>query len=95
MRIRNATDIGLIIRDRRKALGLDQKALAARAGVGRQWIVSVEKGKPRAEVDLILRTLDALGLRVLVEASESSPTSRGTAAVDLNAVIDRARRRRS
>jgi len=41
-------------------LGLDQKTLAAQVGVSRQWIVDVEKGKPRAPMSLVLRTVEAL-----------------------------------
>ena len=43
-----AADIGAIIRARRRKLGLGQAALAKRVGVGREWIVDVEQGKPRA-----------------------------------------------
>ena len=62
MRIRTPLDLGALIRERRIALRLDQKTLAAKVGVSRQWIVYVEKGKPRAEVGLLLRTIDALGI---------------------------------
>ena len=60
MLARNATDIGLIMRERRRKLGLDQGELARRIKVSRQWIVEIEKGKPRAEIGLVLRALDAL-----------------------------------
>ncbi|HTT24860.1 MAG TPA: helix-turn-helix domain-containing protein [Candidatus Sulfotelmatobacter sp.] len=59
MRIRTPVDLGAFIRQRRIALGLDLKSLAAKVGVSRQWIVEVEKGKPKAEIGLVLRTLDA------------------------------------
>ncbi len=62
MLARRPEDIGLLIRDRRLELGLDQRTLAERARVSRQWIVELEKGKPRAELGLILRTLAALEL---------------------------------
>ena len=64
MRIRTPTDLGALIRDRRIKLGLDQKSLAQKVGVSRQWIVEAEKGKPRAEIGLLLRTIDALGIRL-------------------------------
>jgi HTH-type transcriptional regulator/antitoxin HipB len=56
MLIRTPQDLGFVIREQRKKLGLDQSELARRAAVSRQWIVEVEKGKPRAEVGLLLRT---------------------------------------
>lgn len=39
MRIRTPVDLGALIRERRKALRLDQKTLAEKVGVSRQWIV--------------------------------------------------------
>ncbi len=67
MRIRTPLDLGLVIRDRRRKLGLSQADLAHKAGVGRQWLVAVEHGKARAALGLVLRTLNALDLSVSVE----------------------------
>ena len=63
MQIRNMRELAAGIRAERKRLGLSQAALAERAGVGRDWIIGLEKGKSTAEIGLILRTLRALGLR--------------------------------
>jgi hypothetical protein len=41
MLIRTPSDLGALIRDRRMKLGLDQKSLAGKVGVSRQWIVAV------------------------------------------------------
>ncbi|MGH7298057.1 MAG: helix-turn-helix domain-containing protein, partial [Polyangiaceae bacterium] len=60
--VRTPTDLGALIRDRRRRLGLDQRALAERVGVSRQWIIEAEQGKPGAAVGLVLRTLQALGV---------------------------------
>ena len=67
MNLRSPTELGLAIRARRKSLGLDQKTLAERVGVSRQWIVEVHGGKERAEVGLVLRILRALGLDLTIE----------------------------
>ncbi len=93
MRVRSAEELGLVIRERRRKLGLNQRELAQRVGVSRQWIVGVEKGKPRAEVDLVLRTLNVLGLDLDVEARENRPRDLppGIPDIDIDAVIDRAR----
>jgi HTH-type transcriptional regulator / antitoxin HipB len=72
MRIINPTDLGLAIRDRRRKLGLGQRELADRVGVSRQWIVEVEHGKARAEVGLVLRTLQALEIGLFLEAGDST-----------------------
>lgn len=94
MQIRTVKDLGAIIRDRRKKQGLDQADLAARVGVSRQWIVEVEKGKPRAEVSLILKTLDALGVMIDLEddAPKKSSKPAKSETVDIDAVIENARR---
>jgi HTH-type transcriptional regulator/antitoxin HipB len=90
MRIRTPQDIGLTIRERRLQLGIDQSDLARRVGVSRQWLVEIEKGKPRAEIGLVLRTLRELDLDVWLgdlPSTESQPAPE----IDLNRVIERAR----
>ena len=75
MRICTPLDLGLVIRHRRRKLGLSQSALAEMAGVGRQWLVAVERGKARAEVGLVLRTLDVLDLTLSADASAQDRTT--------------------
>ena len=89
-----AADIGAIIRERRRKLGLDQGALAKRVGVGREWIVDVEKGKPRAGIELVLRTLTALGLSIGVSEKAAPRTAKVARAIDLDRIVDSARRTR-
>jgi transcriptional regulator with XRE-family HTH domain len=55
-------EIGDVIRSHRLALGLTQAALAGRAEVSRKWLGEVEGGHPRAELGLVSRLLDELGL---------------------------------
>jgi HTH-type transcriptional regulator / antitoxin HipB len=94
MIVRTPTELGAAIKDRRRKLRLEQRTLAEKAGVSRQWLIEVEKGKARAEIGLILRTLAALGIVVRV-GEEPQPTSkRSAAAVDLDELIARARRPR-
>jgi y4mF family transcriptional regulator len=94
MRIRTPVDLGALIRDRRTKLGLDQRSLAKKVGVSRQWIVEVEKGKPRAEIGLLLRTIDALG--ILLAAEKESPEKKrgGSPTVDIDSIIAAARGKR-
>lgn len=97
MRLRTATDIGAAIRHRRRSLGLDQATLAKKVGVSRQWIVEMERGKPRAALRLVLRTLEVLGI-VLRTADPTTAAPRAAlpaaAAVDLDAVLDAHRKPR-
>jgi y4mF family transcriptional regulator len=62
--VRDATDLGAAIRAARRARGLTQAELAKRAGVGRQWLVTVERGHPRAEFGLLTAVLNELGLEL-------------------------------
>ncbi len=96
MLVRTALDLGLVIRERRRALGLGQGALAQRAGVSRQWLVEVEHGKARAEIGLLLRTLKALDLEIVIAPGGARPPEAEPIpelAIDIDAVIDRARGR--
>ncbi len=69
MRIRNAKEIGALARENRLKLKLSQAQLAERVGVSRLWIVQLEKGKSTAQLDLVLRTLDTLGLSLEISAN--------------------------
>lgn len=95
MMIRTPSDLSLLIRARRKKLGLDQQALAKKVGVSRLWIIEFEKGKPRAEIGLVMRTLLALDLELDVSASpEATPVKRRPGAVslpDIDAIVEKAR----
>jgi HTH-type transcriptional regulator/antitoxin HipB len=96
MQLRNPRDVGLAIRERRRSLGLDQKTLAQRVGVGRQWLVEAEKGKRRAELGLILRTFEALGLTLRAEHAPAGALAASdpvAATVSIDAVIAAHRRR--
>ncbi len=62
MYIRTARELGGAIRIRRRQLGWSQDALADKVGVSRRWIVTIEQGKPGAEVSLVLRSMNVLGL---------------------------------
>jgi len=71
--IRNPEQLGRAIRLKRKERSLSQSALAARLGVGRKWVIGIESGNPKAELGLVLKTLDALGLRASL-SEEGQPS---------------------
>ena len=77
MRIRNTKMIGELIRDGRARLGWSQSRLAEEAGVSRQWVYEVEHGKDSAEVGMVLRALEALGLQLHVTGFAASAESGG------------------
>ena len=75
MRIRNAKEIGALVRENRLKLKLSQAQLAERVGVSRLWIVHLEKGKSSAQLDLVLRTLDILGLSLEISGKTTASQS--------------------
>ncbi len=62
--IRTPRDVGILIRTRRRKLGMDQSELAEKIGVSRLWVSQMEGGKPGAGIGLVLRAFNALGLSV-------------------------------
>jgi HTH-type transcriptional regulator / antitoxin HipB len=99
--LRTPADIGALIKDRRRALGLDQAELAERMGVSRLWVNQVERGKPGASLGLVLRAVAAVGAELATEVATgtsgetSAPDSSDAETVftpDINAIIDAARR---
>jgi y4mF family transcriptional regulator len=59
-------EIGARVRQRRRALELTQAELAARAGVGKRFMVEVEQGKPTLEVGKLMRVVAACGLTLSI-----------------------------
>lgn len=60
------SDLGLLVRQVRKAQGLRQDQLAGVAGVGLRFIVDLEAGKPTIQVGKLLKVLEALGCGVTI-----------------------------
>ena len=90
MRVRTPADLGALIRTTRKKLWLSQLALAKRIGVSRLWVIEIEKGKPRAEIGLVLRALEALN--ITLSARTEAQTPRGPlVSVDIDHVMAAAR----
>lgn len=86
-------DLTNAVRARRRELGLTQAEVAQRARVSRRWIGEFEMGKPAAELQLVLRLLDALELDLAVAARGRPHSDRvlGREAIDLDAVLERYR----
>jgi len=92
MQVKTSNDISALIRDRRSHLGWNQQELASRVGVSRLWIIQLEKGKPSAQVGLILRTLRELGIVLDASLPPTPSSKRATAGtVDLDLIINRPR----
>lgn len=66
--IRNPSELGRRIRERRSSLGLTQVDLAGVAKVTPRLVGELEGGKETARIDGVLRVLAALGLDVHLRA---------------------------
>ena len=60
--------LGEIVRFHRRAAGLTQAGLARVAGVGKTAVFDIEHGKPSIRLDTLSAVLDALSIRLRVEA---------------------------
>ncbi len=65
-RISNIEEIGQLLRLKREEQGLNQKEFAEAAGVGNRIVSEVERGKPTAQVDKVLKLLKYAGLSIYV-----------------------------
>ena len=92
MYLRTPSDLGAVVRDRRKQLGLDQAELAKMVGTSRQWIIGIERGRARAELGLVLRTLEALGLRIDVRPEAAKGSTAPKPDIDIDAIVASARK---
>lgn len=92
MLARTAKEIGLILRDQRRRLGLDQRELATRVGASRQWVIEVEKGNPGAELGRVLRALAVLNIAIDLQPQAAPKAPRRSVRLpSLDAVIERAK----
>jgi y4mF family transcriptional regulator len=62
--IYTAAQIGKLIRDTRKELGVTQKDLALTSGTGMRFIIDLEKGKETCEIGKALAILSTLGIKI-------------------------------
>ncbi len=68
--VQSPEHLGDAIRKARKSQKMTQAELAEKAGCGVRAVVEIEKGKPTAEVGLVLRLLAAAGVRLIVDGMD-------------------------
>ena len=56
--------IGKLIRETRKKMGVTQRDLALTSGTGIRFVIDLEKGKPTCEIGKALTVLNTLGIRM-------------------------------
>ncbi len=59
-----AKEIGVVIKERRKHLGVNQQTLADLAGVGLNTLLATERGEGNPQLSTLLAILDTLGLQM-------------------------------
>ncbi len=64
--IKTAKDLGALIRQRRKEMGLSQADLAGICNVGNRFLVELEAGKPTIQFDKALHVAANVGLELRV-----------------------------
>jgi len=69
-------DIGRLVLETRKGLGVTQKALALTSGTGLRFIIELERGKETAEIGKVLTILQTLGIQLTLTPPPAA-TKRG------------------
>jgi HTH-type transcriptional regulator/antitoxin HipB len=65
--------------------------MASASWLSRQWVIEVERGHPRAELDLVLRALDELHIHLDASTDPAKHRSSIKPAVDIHAIVARAK----
>jgi DNA-binding XRE family transcriptional regulator len=72
-KIMDSTQLGWLVRERRKQASLTLKDAAGMAGVGVRFLSELERGKPTVRIGLALQVLQLFGLELHVHARGESP----------------------
>lgn len=70
-----AGELGRLIHQRRKALGMRQEDVAFATGVGRRFLIELEAGKPTARLGPALMVARQLGIVLTLEEGAISGSS--------------------
>jgi y4mF family transcriptional regulator len=63
-------EIGKIVKETRKKLGLDQRTLALYAGVSTKFISELESGKETVQMDKVIAVLKVFNYKLSVESEK-------------------------
>lgn len=64
--VRSSVELGQIVRQRRKQLGMRQLDVAGMVNAGNRLIIEMERGKPTLQLQGVLEVLGLLGLELVV-----------------------------
>jgi HTH-type transcriptional regulator / antitoxin HipB len=90
MHIRRPEDISALIKDSRRKGGMTQLDFANRLGVSRKWVSEFELGNSAAEIGLVLRALNELGVKIIVTEAHTfeRPLPVPVGAFDIDTIAD-------
>ena len=63
--------LGALVRQTRKSLGVTQRDLALTSGTGIRFVIDLEKGKPTCEIGKVLMIINTLGIKMSLSAPPS------------------------
>ncbi|MDH8702078.1 y4mF family transcriptional regulator [Dysgonomonadaceae bacterium PH5-43] len=64
-------ELGNTIKERRKALSITQRELAALAGVGINTLTKIERGEANPSLKVVMNILNTLGLEIDIKIKSS------------------------
>jgi y4mF family transcriptional regulator len=64
----NSKQLGQLIKQQRKSIGLTQSEVALACGVGIRFISDLENGKPTCHIGKALLVIESIGLNVSLHA---------------------------
>lgn len=70
-KIKTTTDLGSFVREFRNSQKMTQADILGLANTGNRFIVELEAGKPKLQLQKVLDVLDALGLELIVQKKGS------------------------
>ncbi len=62
----SVADLGIVVRRKRKEMGLTQQQFADLTGVGRRFVLELEAGKPTLEFGRVLKVCQSIGIDLAV-----------------------------
>ncbi|MEM7179925.1 MAG: helix-turn-helix domain-containing protein [Spirochaetota bacterium] len=70
--IETTSQIGFLVREKRKSMGLTQVNAAGLLGVGVRFLSELENGKKSISLEKVIQVMQGLGLQLLVETEKES-----------------------
>ena len=70
MKITDSKTLGQAIRARRRLLGYTQAYISEFTGLSITFISDIERGKPTAEIEKVIRLVNILGMDILIQERE-------------------------